>query len=388
MTPKTVTPLPGTVTDQIVADILELVDCESSSYDPAGLDACLTVLLSLVDRRLGPPATQHRYPRGDLGDIVRLTYPGTAAGHVVILGHYDTVWPAGTLATWGERVSRDADGRRRLSGPGIFDMKMGLAQGIWALKLARETGRPLPTVTFLFTGDEETGSVASRTVIEEVAAGVDATLVLEASVGGAVKTERKGVGMFDVTMTGIESHSGLNPAAGASAIHALAAFITDAVAGADPAAGTPINAGLIEGGTGSNVVAGRAKASFDVRVTSPDEQHRVDAVFDGIRPADGRVGIRIDRDWGRPPMKLDGVSQPLLDHAKAVSADLGYVLENVSVGGASDANFVAGIGRPVLCGLGAVGDGAHARGEFIYVDQVGVQTALVSGLLLRLADGL
>ena len=109
--------LPASVTDHIVADILELVDCESCSYDPAGLDACLAVLLSLVDRRLGAPTTQHRYPRGDLGDIVSLTHPGTAAGHVVILGHYDTVWPAGTLATWGERLSTDADGRQRLSGP-------------------------------------------------------------------------------------------------------------------------------------------------------------------------------------------------------------------------------------------------------------------------------
>lgn len=380
--------LPAEVTDRIIADLLELVDCESCSYDRAGLDACLALLIDLTIRRLGPPEEQRRYPGGDLGDIATLTYPGTGGGHVAILGHYDTVWPAGTLAAWGERSSTDAEGRARLSGPGIFDMKTGLAQGIWALKLARASGRPTPSVTFVFNGDEEIGSLSSRPVIEQVAPTVDATLVLEPSFDGAVKTERKGVGLFDVTATGLESHAGLNPAAGASAIHALAEFITAAVAAADPAEGTTINAGLIEGGTGSNVVAGRALARFDIRVRTAAEQDRIDAAFDAIAVSDDRVAISVGHDWNRPPMELGEPSVPLLESARAVAAELGFALRDVSVGGASDANFVAGLGLPVICGLGAVGDGAHARGEFVYPDRIGRQTALVTGLLHRLADGL
>lgn len=374
--------------EAIVADLLELVDCESCSYDRPGLDACLALLVDLVARRLGPPAEQHRYPGGEQGDIVTLTYPGTGSGRVAILGHYDTVWPAGTLAAWGERSITDAEGRLRISGPGVFDMKTGLAQGIWAAKLARDSGRPTPTVVFVFNGDEEIGSLSSRPVIERVAGTVDATLVLEPSYDGAVKTERKGVGLFDVTATGVESHAGLNPADGASAIHALAEFITAAVAAADPVEGTTINAGIVEGGTGSNVVAGRALARFDIRVKSAAEQDRIDAAFDGITVSDDRVGIHVNHDWNRPPMELGEPSLPLLDHARAVAAELGFTLRDVSVGGASDANFVAGLGLPVICGLGAVGDGAHARGEFAYADRIGRQTALVTGLLHRLADGL
>jgi glutamate carboxypeptidase len=378
----------GKAVGEIVADIVELVECESASHDRAGLDACLALLLGLVDRRLGEAGDTQRHSGGEFGDIVTLTYPGTGSGHVTIIGHYDTVWPRGTLAAWGERSHSDDDGRKRLSGPGIFDMKTGLMQGIWALKLARESGGKVPTVTFLFNGDEEIGSPASRPVIEEVAGASDATLVLEPSFDGAVKTARKGVGLFTVTITGVESHAGLNPAAGASAIHAMAEFITTIVRAADPATGTTINAGLIEGGTGTNVVAGRCVVQFDIRVRTAAEQERIDAAFDAVTLSDQRVKIAIERDWNRPPMELTEASLPLLENARAVAAELGFELRNVAVGGASDANFVAGLGRPVLCGLGAVGDGAHARNEFIYEDMVARQTALLTGLLLRLADGL
>lgn len=380
--------LPEATVEQIIADIVELVECESSSYDREGLDACLALLTDLAARRLGEPGETHRYPGGEQGDIVTLTYPGTGTGHVTIIGHYDTVWPRGTLAVWGERSYRDDDGRLRLSGPGIFDMKTGLIQGIWALRLARESGLAVPTVTFLHNGDEEIGSLASRPVIEKVAGASNATLVLEPSFDGAVKTARKGVGIFKVTTTGVESHAGLNPAAGASAIHAMAEFITTIVAAADPSQGTTINAGVIEGGTGSNVVAGRCVVQFDIRVKTAAEQDRIDAAFDAVTVSDSRVKVDVEHYWNRPPMELTEASVPLLEAARSVAGELGFDLRNVSVGGASDANFVAGLGRPVLCGLGAVGDGAHARNEFIYADMIGRQTALLTGLLHRLADGL
>ncbi|GLK63599.1 M20 family metallopeptidase [Paracoccus kondratievae] len=383
------TPFPSAETvQQITADIIELVECESHSYDRQGLDACLSLLIDLTERRLGKPAEMQRYPGGEQGDIVTLTYPGSGTGHIAIIGHYDTVWPRGTLAAWGERSSQDDTGRLRLSGPGILDMKTGVVQGIWALRLARESGLQVPTVTFLFNGDEEIGSLASRKVIENVTAPLDATLVLEPSHHGAVKTERKGVGLFKVIATGVESHAGLNPAAGASAIHAMAEFITAIIAAADPAKGTTINAGLIEGGTGSNVVAGRCAVQFDIRVRSLDEQARIDTAFDAATVSDPRVKIEVRHNWNRPPMELTKASQPLLEHARQVASELGFALQNVAVGGASDANFVAGLGRPVLCGLGAVGDGAHARNEFIYADMTGRQTALLTGIIQRLANGI
>ncbi|MFE7131083.1 M20 family metallopeptidase [Streptomyces sp. NPDC057638] len=376
------------VAPEIVDDIVRLVHHETGSYDLAALAGGLDLLRELAVHRLGRPDREHRHPGGAYGDTLTLTYTGTAAGHVALVGHYDTVWPTGTLAGW-EAPEPGADGREKLSGPGIFDMKAGLIQGIWALKLARESGAPTPTVTFLFNGDEEIGSLSSRPVIEEVARTVDATLVLEPSAEGAVKTGRKGSGIFQITAVGVEAHAGLAPQDGASAITALAEFVIAAAAVAAPERGTTVNTGLIQGGSATNVVAGRATATVDIRISSPDEQARVDAEFDAIRVSDPRVRIEIDHAWNRPPMTLGTASAPLLALAREAARELGLgALRDAAVGGASDANFVAALGLPVLCGMGAVGHGAHAQGEFIHPDTVPTQTALVAGLLGRLAEPL
>lgn len=372
---------------EILADIRTLVHQETGSYDLPGLAAGLDLLRELTVQRLGPPDREQRHPGGECGDTLTLTYAGTAPGHVALIGHYDTVWPTGTLAGW-PHPAPDDDGRAKLSGPGVFDMKTGLVQGVWAVKLARESGAPVPTVTFLFNGDEEIGSLSSRPVIEQVAQRVDATLVLEPSAGGAVKTARKGSGIFRVTATGIEAHAGLAPQDGASAITALSEFVVAAAAVAAPADGTTVNTGLIQGGSATNVVAGRATASLDIRVSSAAEQARVDDALDAIEISDPRVRIEVDHAWNRPPMTLGVASAPLLDLARDVAREQGRTLSDASVGGASDANFVAALGLPVLCGMGAVGDGAHAQGEFIYPDTVPTQTALVAGVLGRLATPL
>ncbi|MGX9883045.1 M20 family metallopeptidase [Streptomyces sp. NPDC002276] len=373
---------------RILDDILTFVRHETGSYDLPRLATGLDLLRDLTAERLGRPDHEQRHPGGEFGDTLTLTYAGSGAGHVALIGHYDTVWPTGTLAGW-ERPGASEDGRARLSGPGIFDMKTGLAQGIWALKLARESGAPLPTVTFLFNGDEEVGSLSSRPVIEEVARTADVTLVLEPSAHGAVKTARKGTGIFQITATGVESHAGLAPQDGASAITALSEFVVAAAAVAAPERGTTINTGLIKGGSAINVVAGQATAGVDIRVSSAAEQDRVDAEFDAIEVSDPRVRIEIDHAWNRPPMTLNAASAPLLDLAREVAREQGRdPLRDTAVGGASDANFVAALGLPVLCGMGAVGDGAHAQGEFIYPDTVPEQTALVAGLLARLAEPL
>jgi len=373
---------------RIVDDILTLVRHETSSYDLPALATGLDLLRELTVKRLGRPDHEQRHPGGECGDTLTLTYAGSGAGHVALIGHYDTVWPTGTLAGW-EQPGASEDGRSRLSGPGIFDMKTGLAQGIWALRLARESRAPLPTVTFLFNGDEEIGSLSSRPVIEELARKADVTLVLEPSAHGAVKTARKGTGIFQVTATGVESHAGLAPQDGASAITALSEFVVAAAAVAAPERGTTINTGLIKGGSAINVVAGQATAGVDIRVSSAAEQDRVDAELDAIKVSDPRVCIEIDHAWNRPPMTLNAASAPLLDLAREVAREQGRApLRDTAVGGASDANFVAALGLPVLCGMGAVGDGAHAQGEFIHPDTVPGQTALVAGLLGRLAEPL
>ncbi|MEU5159772.1 M20/M25/M40 family metallo-hydrolase [Streptomyces sp. NPDC020875] len=373
---------------RIVADILSLVHHETGSDDLPGLAAGLDHLRELTVSRLGPPDREERHPGGEYGDTLTLTYTGTGPGHVALIGHYDTVWPTGTLAGW-EPPAPDADGREKLGGPGIFDMKTGLIQGVWALALARESGAPLPTVTFLFNGDEEIGSLSSRPLIEELARRVDATLVLEPSAHGAVKTSRKGSGIFRITVTGVEAHAGLAPQDGASAITALSEFVVAAAKVAAPERGTTINTGLVQGGSATNVVAGRATASVDIRVTSRAEQDRVDRELDAVRVSDPRVRVEIDHAWNRPPMTLDAASAPLLALAREVAREQGRdELPDTAVGGASDANFVAALGRPVLCGMGAVGDGAHARTEFVYPDTVPAQTALVAGMLRRLADPL
>ncbi|MGW0474106.1 M20 family metallopeptidase [Streptomyces coeruleorubidus] len=373
------------VSPEIVTDILTLVRQETSSHDLPGLAAGLDLLRELTVHRLGRPDHEQRHPGGACGDTLALTYTGTGAGHVALVGHYDTVWPAGTLAGW-QRPEASDDGRDKLSGPGIFDMKTGLAQGIWALKLARESGAPVPAVTFLFNGDEEIGSPSSRPVIEEVARKADASLVLEPTAHGAVKTARKGSGIFRVTASGVEAHAGLAPQDGASAITALSEFVVAAAAVAAPGRGTTINTGLIEGGSATNVVAGQATASVDIRISSVAEQVRVDRELDAIEVSDPRVRIEIEHAWNRPPMTLNAASAPLLGLAREVAREQGRDgLPDAAVGGASDANFIAALGLPVLCGMGAVGDCAHARGEFIYPDTVPAQTALVAGLLGRLA---
>jgi glutamate carboxypeptidase len=371
----------------ILEDIAHLVNVETSSFDLPGLQRGLQEIRSLAVKHLGEPDSSNHHSGDTHGDTLELTYEGTGTGKVLIVGHYDTVWPSGTLATWQVQRNVDDQGRETMTGPGIFDMKTGLVQGIWALKLLRQNSEVYPTVRFLFNGDEEIGSLSSRTVIENAAAESDAVLVLEPTSSGAVKTGRKGVGIFKVTATGVEAHAGLNPTEGASAIHGLAEFITAATGIANLDQGTSINVGLISGGTGSNVAAGSAAATIDIRVENAEEMSRVDTEIEAIKLSDPRVSVKVEHYWNRPPMKLGESGKELLELVRNSAAELGLELNNVNVGGGSDANFVAALGIPVLCGLGAVGDGAHARNEFIYTDPVPLYTALTASSLQKLANG-
>ncbi|MER7787210.1 M20/M25/M40 family metallo-hydrolase [Streptomyces sp. NPDC097640] len=257
-----------------------------------------------------------------------------------------------------------------------------------ALLLLRELELPHPSVRLLLNGDEEIGSPASRPHIERLSEDVSATLVFEAAQDGALKTARKGVGLFEVTAHGVESHAGLDPYAGASAIHALAEVVPAIVALGSHEHGTTVNVGVISGGTGRNVVAARARCGIDIRIAEPAEMARIDAALNALAPSDPRVRLTVGGEWNRPPMVAHEASVALFARAAAIAAEQGWELRETAVGGASDGNFVSALGRPVLDGLGAVGSGAHARHEHTLLDQLPARTALTVGLLNALAaDG-
>ncbi|MEQ4718153.1 M20 family metallopeptidase [Nonomuraea sp. B19D2] len=361
-------------------DLKAAVELETYSYDKPLLVKGLRAIRARAVERLGTPDEEVLHIGGPHGDILELMYEGTAPGTVLMLCHYDTVWPTGTLAEWPFAV---ADGKA--TGPGVFDMKTGLVQSIWALRGLRELGLPHPSVRFLFNGDEEIGSLTSRKHIENASADALASLVFEASLDGALKTARKGVGLFNVNAAGVEAHAGLDPYAGASAIHALAEIVTTVARAGSRERGTTVNVGLITGGTGRNVAAGHASCGIDVRVTEPAEMGRIDDVFAALQASDPRVSISTTGGWNRPPMTSNPASRRLFKEAREVAAGFGWLLEEASVGGASDGNFVSALGRPVLDGMGAVGDGAHARHEHVLVEHIPERTALAMGLITALA---
>lgn len=364
--------------DEILGDIDRLVRFETYSYDKEDLDGCAHMIMELLVERLGEADALKREVSDTYGDTLVATYEGSLAGNILLVGHYDTVWPKGTLEEWDSFESTSEDGRRKLSGPGIFDMKTGLVQAIWSLKLLKDTGQAHPTVTFLINGDEELGSPFSRPIIEEEARKANAVFVLEASADGKVKVARKGVGIVEVEATGLEAHAGLEPTKGASAITAIMEYCLQATKLADPTKETTLNVGLISGGSGSNVVAGKARATIDIRFWDPSEQDRLDAAFESLNWTDGRAKVTSNRDWNRPPMQFTEENRKLYEVVRHNASTIGREIDKIEVGGASDANFVSILGIPVICGMGAVGAGAHARYEFIYPDEIPFFTALLA----------
>ncbi|MDX2702004.1 2-dehydropantoate 2-reductase [Streptomyces sp. PA03-6a] len=363
--------------EEIVADLAAYTGLESPSDDRELLGTCLDWLRRWLDERLGTDCEQEVLRRPDAGDILIRRHAGTGGAPVLLLAHYDTVWPAGTLAARPFHVDGD-----RITGPGVFDMKAGLVQAVWALKALDALGLPRPAVTLLLNGDEETGSRASRDVIVDEARHSRATLVFEASApGGALKTARKGVGLFRVTVTGEEAHAGLDPERGASAVDELARQILDLAGLRNHDAGTSLNVGVVTGGTRPNVTAGHAVADIDVRVSTQAEAQRITAALDGLRPHDPRTTVTVTGDWNRPVFTRTTDVAALAGLARRCAGLLGERLDEAGVGGASDGNLAAAAGSPVLDGLGAVGDGAHAVSEYVDAGRI-VPRAALSALIL------
>lgn len=362
--------------DWLVETIVELARHESPSNDKPALDRCAGLLATLCVEAGGRVT---RLPREAAGDHLLVEF-GCGERQLLILGHYDTVWPVGQVDRMPIAV-RDG----RLYGPGVYDMKAGLAIGLLALHALQERGRATsPRITFLITSDEEVGSLESRAVIEDEARRSDGVFVLEPALAdGRVKTGRKGVGVYQLHVEGVSAHAGGDPGKGASAVHELARQILAVSSWQDLARGVSVNVGCIEGGTRSNVVAERAWAEVDVRVPTLDDAARVEARMQALAPTDPRVRLRVTGGINRPPFERTPGVVSLFEQARSVAGEIGLDLGEGSTGGASDGNFTGALGVPTLDGLGAVGDGAHALHEHVVVDELPVRAALLAGLLLR-----
>jgi glutamate carboxypeptidase len=368
--------------EAMVVDLVTYASLETPSDDVDLLARGLEWIEHWLGRTVGAPAERRVHVVEGYGDTVTLEYPSPtgSAEWVSALCHYDTVWSEGTLAEWPVTIDGD-----HMTGPGVFDMKSGLIQLGHAIAASDALGLPRPGVRLLLNGDEEIGSLASRSAIEAEVSRGGAVLVFESAAEGAVKTARKGVGIFEVETFGVEVHAGLHPRSGASAVDEMARIILQLHGAADIDAGTSLNVGIVQGGTRTNVRAGHARASVDVRVTSADEAARVEAVFAALAPHDPVARVEVTGGWNRPPMERTEATAALYGRAAAVADSLGFELREVSVGGASDGNFAAALGCAVLDGVGGVGGGAHARHEWISLRGMVERTEFVSALFVELA---
>ena len=360
-------------TPQMLDQLGALVSIESPSADTAACADCARAVAELGRELLGDAAEVVEAADGHTHLRWRF---GGGSPQVVLVGHFDTVWPMGTL----QRKPFTAGGGRA-TGPGVFDMKAGIVQGFHALS----TLDSLDGVAVLLTSDEEIGSVSSRALIEETARGARAALVLEPSAGGALKVARKGVSMYRLTVHGRAAHAGLEPERGVNALLELAHRVVALGALARPELGTTVTPTVAQAGTTSNVVPAAATLDVDVRALQPDEQRRVDDEINAMATTVAGAEVVVDGGPNRPPLPPES-SRELFARAQAVAERLGIAtpLRGVTVGGGSDGNFTAAVGTPTLDGLGADGDGAHAEHEHVLVESLAERAALVGALVEEL----
>jgi glutamate carboxypeptidase len=359
-------------------DLLKkFVRIESPSDDKAAVDACVALAASHA-RNLGGRVKLHRQ-RG-FGDLLEARFgpksKSGAAGRTLLLGHLDTVWPLGTLKTMPCRLS---DGR--LWGPGSLDMKAGAAMAFTAIEMLAEAGMLQREIVLLLTSDEEVGSPVSRPVIERLAKECSAVFVLEPAQGLAYKTARKGTGHWRIDVTGVAAHAGVDFEKGASAILELAHVIETVSGWTDLKRGITVNAGVVGGGTKSNVIAAQAWAEVDLRIARKADGPRMQRKFAALKPLDKRCTLTVHGGINRPPMEHTRGTVQLFRQARTLATELGFALEEALSGGASDGNFTSALGIPTLDGMGAVGEGAHASHESIVAEHLAPRTALLTGML-------
>ena len=361
--------------EQLVEDTLFLVNHQSPTIRKELVDKCSEAVEELVFRRLGIRPTAE-YPQEARGR--HLYYKlGEGRGKAILMGHFDTVWNVDDLP-----VSREGN---RLAGPGTYDMKYGIVASIWAVKALLATGGLDGSIGLFFNSDEEMGSRTSRAHFEPVAKQYANALIMEgASAEGAVKVGRKSTGDFLIKIHGKAAHAGTDYVKGRSAILEAAWLIQELFAMTDLEKGTTVNVGVLSGGTKFNVIAAEAEMKVDVRVTSVEEGERITRLVNALKPRQDGVTFEITGGMNRPPFLFTEANQGLYAKAREASLELGKELPKVIVGGGSDGNFTSTWGIPTLDGMGAVGDGAHARHEHILIRESVEHTAMVANLLSKL----
>lgn len=366
---------------EIVGLIRRLVECESPSDDPAAVNRFVELFAGAVS----DIAETRTFTGGRFGNHLRCEFelPGRRkSGQILAIGHSDTVYTTGTLA---RMPFREADGR--IWGPGVLDMKGGLAFFVFAIRALRALETPVSRrVVLLVNSDEEVGSDSSRALIEREARKSDAVLVLEPATGleGKLKTARKGVGDYTMIVRGRSAHTGLDFSSGANAIVELARQIGKVSGFTKLERGVTVSPGVISGGTRSNVVPDEARVTIDIRAPRESDAAALDRKFRALKPVDKRCTIEVAGGVNRPPMERSAGVVRLFRTARRLAGELGRELEESTSGGGSDGNFTAALGVPTLDGLGAVGECAHSPRENILADRIADRTALLAKLVAAL----
>jgi glutamate carboxypeptidase len=357
--------------------IAGLVRVESPTEDPAAVNRSVRLVEKWLRQGGGK---SKRSPQSAAGDLLvsRFGPVRSTLKPLMLLGHLDTVWPLGTLRKMPFRLRAG-----RAWGPGVLDMKAGVAMAVIALRVLQQAGRLNRPVIFLLNSDEETGSNHSRALTESLARKCASVFVLEPAQGipGAYKTARKGVANYHLRVHGVPAHSGVDFSHGHSAVVELGRQIERASAFTNLARGITVNAGVIGGGTRSNVVAAEAWAEFDVRIARAVDGPRIDRRFRSLRPVDRQCTLEVEGGLNRPPMERTPGTISLFRRAATIAAGLGFDLQEAATGGGSDGNFTSALGIPTLDGMGAVGEGAHADHESILLDALVPRTALLAAMI-------
>ena len=356
--------------------IRQLVAAESPSDVKSAVDACVALVASRA-HALGGRVKLHR--QRAFGNVLEAHFgPRTTnpRNRILLLGHLDTVWPLGTLKTMPCVLSAG-----RLHGPGTLDMKTGVAMALTALEMLAETRSLQKEIILLLNPDEEVGSPVSRPITEKLAQQCGAVLVLEPAQGLALKTARKGTGNWRICVRGVAAHAGVDFKKGANALLELARIIETVSSWTDLKRGLTVSVGVAAGGTKMNVVPAHAWAEVDVRIARKADGQRIERKFAALKPKDKRCSLELTGGINRPPMERLRGTVRLFKQAQAIATELGFALDEAATGGASDGNFTAALGIPTLDGLGAVGDGAHARHESVIVEHLAPRTALLAALL-------
>jgi glutamate carboxypeptidase len=363
---------------EMLDTLRRFVIAESPSLERACADRCCGIIAA--EWRKNGLEVQ-RISQKNRGDHLRIVSPSNssrAAGQLLVLGHYDTVYASGTLAKMPFRLAAG-----KAYGPGTFDMKAGIVQALFAHRALHKLNlAPSKRIVFLWTSDEEIGSDSSRKLIETEARRSDAVFVLEPSFGprGLIKTARKGVGEAEIIVHGRASHAGLAPEEGVNAIHELCYQLSYILKWNNPRRGTSVNADIIQGGTRTNVIADRARAVLDLRATSISEMRRVDHQLQSLKAHLRGAQLAVHGGFNRSPLERK-MSVALFQRAKSLAKQMNLSLGECVVGGGSDGNLTAALGIPTLDGLGAVGDGAHSTHEHILAAAMPIRAALLAALL-------